>query len=118
MSTHHIKIDTAYVDAVITGIKPFEVRKNDRGYQVGDHLMMTEVGDPGLDSYGRERHWISKASDSSGGCCRLARVVVARVTYVYSGDPRWPALTPGYVVLGLGGIEQSVAIAEEQVDER
>ena len=34
MTTHRIKIDTTYVDAVLSGLKPFEVRKNDRARQV------------------------------------------------------------------------------------
>lgn len=104
---HHIKIDTAYVDAVLSGIKPFEVRRNDRGYQVGDYVIMTEEGDPG-----DGRHWVAKAEDHDCSRCRVRRYIAARITYVYSGDPRFHwggqhALNPGWVVLGLGGIDQS-----------
>lgn len=40
--THELKIYPEYFDAVASGIKPFEVRKNDRGYKVGDMLYLRE----------------------------------------------------------------------------
>lgn len=36
MKLHEIKIDARFVDAKTEGLKYFEIRKNDRGYQVGD----------------------------------------------------------------------------------
>ena len=33
---HELKIEDAYYEAVIEGIKTFEIRFNDRGYQKGD----------------------------------------------------------------------------------
>ena len=33
---HYIKIRQSFADAVYSGEKTFEVRKNDRGYQKGD----------------------------------------------------------------------------------
>ena len=39
---HSIKISPKYFDAVETGIKPFEVRKNDRPFAVGDVLSLNE----------------------------------------------------------------------------
>ena len=40
--THRIKILPEYFNKVIDGSKTFEIRKNDRNYQVGDVLLMTE----------------------------------------------------------------------------
>jgi hypothetical protein len=105
VSVHHIKIDTQYADAVLSGLKPFEVRRNDRGYQVGDHLIMHEVGDAGED-----RHWQAPADCSR---CRVPRAIACRISYVYSGDPRFGGhggLQPGYVVLGLEGIDISLPL--------
>ena len=34
--THCIKIEADFADAVVSGDKNFEIRKNDRGYQKGD----------------------------------------------------------------------------------
>ena len=36
MKTHELKIKKEYADFVLNGIKTFEIRKNDRDYQVGD----------------------------------------------------------------------------------
>lgn len=38
MKTHKIKLNIAFCDDVYSGIKPFEIRENDRGYQTGDHI--------------------------------------------------------------------------------
>ena len=40
--THELKIMPEYFSAVQSGRKTFEVRKNDRNYQVGDHLLLEE----------------------------------------------------------------------------
>jgi hypothetical protein len=42
MSTHELKTWPKFFDAVRSGEKPFEVRKNDRGYAVGDTLWLRE----------------------------------------------------------------------------
>lgn len=36
MATHTIKLHKEFCDAVLSGVKPFELRYNDRDYQVGD----------------------------------------------------------------------------------
>jgi len=40
--THNLKIAPEYLDAQLAGIKNFEIRKNDRGYKVGDRLWLRE----------------------------------------------------------------------------
>ena len=40
---HEVKISSIYFDDVAAGIKNFELRKNDRGYRVGDILKLNEV---------------------------------------------------------------------------
>lgn len=40
--THGLKIQPEYFEAVITGGKTFEIRKNDRDYHVGDKLFLNE----------------------------------------------------------------------------
>ena len=42
---HEIKIAAMYYDDVVSGRKRFELRKNDRGYKVGDALKMLEFKD-------------------------------------------------------------------------
>lgn len=40
MKTHELKLDTKFFDDVKSGKKNFEIRKNDRDYQVGDILKL------------------------------------------------------------------------------
>ncbi|WP_080720041.1 DUF3850 domain-containing protein [Lysinibacillus sphaericus] len=42
MTVHELKILPKYFEPVADGIKTFEIRKDDRGYQVGDLLLMKE----------------------------------------------------------------------------
>ncbi|APY09878.1 hypothetical protein BWZ22_00855 [Seonamhaeicola sp. S2-3] len=39
---HEIKITPNYFEAVKKGIKPWEIRKNDRNYKVGDNIILKE----------------------------------------------------------------------------
>lgn len=41
-NVHHLKTYTAFFEDVRKGIKQFQVRKNDRNYQVGDTLILEE----------------------------------------------------------------------------
>ena len=41
--THRIKLLEKYADDVFDGTKPFEIRKNDRGYKVGDTVSFLPV---------------------------------------------------------------------------
>lgn len=78
MSEHELKVWPEFYEHVASGVKPFEARKDDRGFRAGDTL--------------RLREW-SKAGGYTG------REFKREVTYVLSGEP-W-GLLPGYVVLGL-----------------
>jgi len=40
---HTLKIETQYYGAVLSGLKKFEIRKNDRGFRVGDTLDLIEI---------------------------------------------------------------------------
>lgn len=40
--THELKIQPKYFRAILDGKKNFEIRKNDRGYKVGDKVVLKE----------------------------------------------------------------------------
>lgn len=84
MAVHDLKVWPEFFTALWEGKKTFEVRKNDRGYAIGDILVLREYA-PGPDEYtGRVEH-------------RL-------VTYLVSGDdPQGYAfgVQKGFVVMGL-----------------
>lgn len=48
MQTHNIKLSYLFADAVYEGLKTFEIRENDRGYQAGDRIIFTVVDKQGL----------------------------------------------------------------------
>lgn len=55
MTTHDLKLNDKYFNAVKNGIKTFEIRNNDRGYQVGDILVLhlwADVG--GISGYAKK----------------------------------------------------------------
>jgi hypothetical protein len=82
---HDLKCWPDYFAESIAGRKPFEIRKNDRGFKVGDGLVLREFNfDTGAYS-GRE--------------CR------ARITSIIDYPP---GLKDGYVVLGLAALLRAV----------
>ena len=60
MTIHKLKLNAAYYDDSASGIKPFEIRKNDRDYKVGDILELRDwlwSGLSGKGMYTGEAHW-------------------------------------------------------------
>lgn len=53
--THALKTWPQFFKAVVSGEKTFEVRKNDRNFQVGDKLLLQEW-DPVIGEYTRNEH--------------------------------------------------------------
>lgn len=87
MKVHNLKIKPQYFKDVVSGIKTFEVRKNDRNFKVGDLMV--------LEAYDNEKF--------TGG------FVNTEITYILD-DPKY--CKKGYVILGfklhleMGGILQ------------
>lgn len=77
---HELKTVPPYFEEVATGRKTFEVRINDRGFKVGDKLILFEWKD------GRYTH----------------RHVKATISYIL--DDSFPGLTPGYVAMALSEV--------------
>jgi ASC-1-like (ASCH) protein len=63
---HDLKVWPEYFAALIDGRKTFEARKNDRGFKVGDTLLLREYA-PGPDEY-------------------TGRSMVKTITHMVSGD--------------------------------
>lgn len=91
MTLHTLKIVPGYYDAVRNGIKPFEIRKNDRDYKVGDTLRLREYN-PDLETdVDAERF--------------TGRDVRAAVTYIITHDMFPNGIPEGYCVMGIRVIE-------------
>ena len=80
MTEHELKTWPPYYEAVASGAKTFELRKDDRAYTVGDVLHL--------------REW-SPAADAYTG-----RWIRVRVTYLVR-DAAHFGLAFGYVILGI-----------------
>jgi hypothetical protein len=76
VNTHELKSYPQFFEAVLDGSKPFEIRKNDRSYAVGDRLILCE--------------WIPASETYTGNS--VSRVVTYLTAF---------AQMPGWVVLGL-----------------
>jgi len=76
--THTLKTIQPYYDDVVSGAKPFEIRKNDRNFKIGDTLILQEFID-GEFTGSEEKYTIG---------------------YVLSGCPEF-GLMEGFVILGL-----------------
>lgn len=97
---HHLKCWPTFFDALRDGRKPFEVRRNDRGYQTGDVLVLHKWDPHGYPS----AHQGGGAYVGPDGVCvsgseSLADTIAVEVTYVLSGM----GIEPGYVCLGIRG---------------
>lgn len=90
---HSLKTFPEYFNAVENGTKPFEVRKNDRNYQVGDTLHLQEY--------------------SNGAY--TGREIAKKICYILDN----PAFCKdGYVVLGLANcIQPQKSKMHEQIEE-
>lgn len=79
---HHLKCLHEFFVEAWMGNKPFELRKDDRGFSVGDVLVLHETGI----KPDRPPRWIK-----------------AQISYLLGGGP-W--LAPGYVALGMNVFER------------
>jgi hypothetical protein len=78
---HALKTWPEYFAEVLAGTKPFEIRRDDRGYRVDDVLIL--------------REWEPTSGEYSGREC------MRRVTYITEFEQ-----LPGNVVLGLAAFEK------------
>lgn len=61
MTTHTLKIQKQYADAVSNGTKTFEIRKNDRNFKVGDKIVFEVLANEGYDVRAAARHPLNGA---------------------------------------------------------
>lgn len=83
MKLHELKIKEEYFYAILRGEKTFELRKNDRDYQVGDliHFMQTD----GFEYFGHSKE-------------------IYQITYILKDVPEY-GLDKDYCILGIKKLE-------------
>ena len=90
--THELKILTEYFFAVEDGTKTFELRKDDRNFQVGDTLILKEWNMGETDSTGSEKIVIHEQGYTG-------REIKKEISYILKGGQY--GLRKGYVILAL-----------------
>lgn len=86
---HYLKCQANYYDATERGEKNFEVRRDDRGFQKGDQVILMRMGD-------KPSNKNSVEHDSDG---KVKHAIQREILYVLTGGQF--GIEPGYVVLGL-----------------
>lgn len=89
--THEVKIAASYYGDIVSGKKKFELRKNDRGYKVGDSLKMLEFKDG--------KH--------------TGRTIDADITYMLED---YTGLEEGYCILGVDVTAHSGEVSETDTE--
>lgn len=83
MKLHELKIKHEYLTSILNGEKTFELRKNDRDYQVGDLISFIDIGDDGED---KERY------------CFID--ILYKITYILKNVEEY-GLNKDYCILGI-----------------
>lgn len=74
---HNLKISPLYFDAVDNDIKNFEIRKDDRGFEIGDTVVLSEFAN----------------GEYTG------RIITKSICYILRNCPEY-GLQDGYCILG------------------
>ena len=95
MRTHDLKTLDAYFDAVKDGSKTFEVRRDDRGFNKGDAVLLRRYGEDafGKLTFKRYRH------DALGCAREQAETLKFTIGWVLTGGQF--GIEPGFVVFSL-----------------
>lgn len=89
MVEHILKTLPDYWDAINRGEKNFEVRRDDRGFQKGDTLIL----------YRLIRHPSGRLDVERSYTNNMPREIRRKITYILTGGQL--GIEPGYVVMGL-----------------
>jgi len=88
---HELETWAPYWDAISRGEKNFELRRDDRGFQKGDTLVLIRMKQSTSAS---GPSWIEDRDYNNG-----QRTLSRKITYILTGGQF--GLEPGYVVMGL-----------------
>lgn len=97
VQTHELKTDPQIFDAVLNGVKKWELRKLDRNYHRGDKLVLRET------KYSGEEMANGKPLEYTG------RELSANILYILDDIaaahfPNGPALGDGWGILSIGNV--------------
>lgn len=94
MKIHELKIWPVYFEDVLSGAKTFELRKNDRDFQVGDILVLKEFN-PGLSDETGPTKVVIEERGYTG------REINKKITYIYKEFGKGLGLKKGFCILSI-----------------
>lgn len=95
MKIHELKLDTFYFDDVKSGLKTFEIRKNDRDFKVGDVLSLSRFED-GKYLKTKSGFYSNKENSLKVVPLNEADTILMVVNYITDYEQK-----DGYVVMGI-----------------
>lgn len=110
MEIHELKIFPQYFNEVLSGNKKFELRKDDRGFEVGDILILKEYRQGEADATGPELVVVEESGYTG-------REVKKEVSYIYKGCSNGLGLRTGFSILSLRDYIEYGSIEDNELDE-
>lgn len=98
MTRHQMKLNDRYYDAVANGTKTFEIRKDDRGFRVGDMLELYRVNDNGL--------YVSNDGTYASNDRSGLRPIQVKVTYILTHNDFPAGIPEGFVVMSIERVKE------------
>ena len=94
MKTHELKTDPRMFQASFDGLKPWEIRFDDRGYEVCDHLILRETQHCGEDM------------KDGMPLVYTGRELVVKVDFILFGHPAGYGLDDGWCIMSVSGVDE------------
>lgn len=108
-TTHYLKTDSVYFDAQKRGDKPFEVRRDDRGFQKGDTLVLCKYGEgAGYTGTGYLSARGGAVSDHHGH--KDVEKYTCEVLWILTGGQH--GIEPGFVVMATKPTDSNKEVGE------
>lgn len=108
MKVHELKVWPQYFKAILDGTKTFEFRKDDRGFEVGDTLILKEF-EPGVRDYSVVPEIVEESRYTG-------RAIKKTITYIFKDGIPGCRLRQGLVILALGEYIEYGSITDEEID--
>lgn len=107
MKTRELKLDTKFYDDVKSGRKDFEIRKNDRDYQVGDILKLKRYN-VRQNSYIAGNHLLSNSSEHADTIAVKVLSVIKAESWNMDKDFTDPLIFEGKMIFkhGISGVSK------------
>ncbi len=106
MIVHNLKIKYEYAKDIVSGLKTFEIRKDDRNFQVGDFIAFSIIDLPSHDDSGK--NFNENEAEQNKIFDEIDKTIY-RITYKLNNIPEY-GLNSEYCILGLTAVHTGYAL--------